>query len=96
MEEIHYVCSYSTGEYDDYREKNIFVTNNEMLAKLWVYRMNKIIPKVKERYENIYKLLEEQGRIMSFYQHYDTDNRYESCTFNNARYDKIEFRIKTR
>lgn len=96
MEEIHYVCSYSTGEYDDYRENNIFVTNNEMLAQLWVYRMNSLIFRVRERYENIYKLLEEQGRLSHYYEHYNTDNLYETNAFNIARYDKIEFRIKTR
>lgn len=45
-----YLCYYSAGGYDDYRNVNIFVTESLTKANKWMRKFNRILKKWKEYY----------------------------------------------
>ena len=53
MNEMHIVYV-SSGEYDDYRERNMFVTHDKSKAEKWVLRYNKIVADNYNRIQNYY------------------------------------------
>lgn len=45
-----YICYYTTGYYDDYREINVFVTGSKSRAIKWIRKFNRILDKWKQYY----------------------------------------------
>lgn len=46
-----YIVKYSGGNYDDYYEKNVFVTNKKSTATKYVTRFNRLLKKWKNHYK---------------------------------------------
>lgn len=53
MKKTIFTCYYSKGEYDGYQEIYVFSTFNESIAVLWVDKMNRIIPKIRQHHLDI-------------------------------------------
>ena len=88
-----YLVGYSTGQYDDFYIINIFITENEEVAKKWVEKFNKIHSVwkkyFKERFEDAegYWIDTEKEED---YQHWD--RYYQITEINGAFYKPIKFR----
>ena len=92
MNKEYYLCYYSVGEYDDYREVNVFITNDLKKSKLWVRKFNNLIKKWKSHYSQYEEIKCGFPWIKDEYteQYYD---RWSSLRdINNANYNIIEFR----
>lgn len=87
-----YLCLYSTGQYDDYQENNIFVTPNVETAEKWVSKVNRVFPIIRERYQKINEEMDKKGRLAYYYTHFYNDMQHEANAFNSAVYREIEFR----
>lgn len=84
---IMFIVQYSTGCYDDYMRHNIFVTENEEVAKAYVEKHNKVLTKWQkywEQFENADHWMEDETR--------DWNRWYEITNRNVAYYDKINVR----
>jgi len=82
MKNKTYLCSYSTGEYEDYREYNIFITKDIEKAKTWVIKINNLAKKGKNHLEEM--------RRKGFYVW--KSQTYIFNSFNCAEYNEIESR----
>ena len=52
--EVVYVVSIATGQYDGYRENVEFVTSDKVVAEKWVNKYNRIAGLARERFSNYY------------------------------------------
>jgi hypothetical protein len=88
MENI-YIVSYSTGEYEDYRECNIFATFDEQKAIAYVRRFNSLIDKwynYYSKYNGDYRWIKDEFVEKYF-------NRwYIMHELNDCSYKEIEVR----
>jgi hypothetical protein len=84
---IMWVVKYTTGTYDDFMRHNIFVTENEELAKAYVEKHNKVLTKWQkywEQFENEDDWMEDPTK--------DWNRWYQIVNRNEAYYDKIDVR----
>jgi hypothetical protein len=80
-----WIVKYSTGSWDDFMHCNLFVTENEELAKAYVEKHNKMLAKWQkywEQFENEDQWMEDQTKDW---------NRWNKIVNRNvAYYDKID------
>ena len=84
---IMWIVKFTTGSYDDFARHNIFVTENEELAKAYVKKHNETLIKWQkywEQFENADHWMEDETK--------DWNRWYEIVNRNEAYYDKIDVR----
>ena len=81
-----YLVGYSTGQYDDFYIVNVFITENEEIAKKWVEKFNKIHSVWKKYFKERFEDAEKEED----YQHWD--RYYQITEINSAFYKPIKFR----
>ena len=64
-----YLVKLSQGSYDDYFEKDVFITLDEQLAIDYCNKGNNLLPKIKEFFEEIYEATDEleEGKELNRY-----------------------------
>jgi len=87
-----YIVKYSSGEYYDYIEKDIFVTTSKSKATRYVTKFNRLLKKWGKYYEKFENKL---GSINWFDESYPTkyyDRWYSLRNTNSCFWEEIEIR----
>lgn len=88
-ENKHYLVSYSTGSYDDFRINNLFVTENEEYAKKYCEKFNRILNKWRPYFLEVYNNYDWENDENND-SHYDKSEVF--IEINQCFYNEIEMR----
>lgn len=85
-----YIVKYSSGNYEDFMEYNVFVTKNKNLAEKYVEKFKQLVIKVDAHYDFMF---EKYGKYSDeFYKHVCMDRKYTFQEFNNVYFSEIDVR----
>jgi ABC-type Fe2+-enterobactin transport system substrate-binding protein len=82
-----YIIEYSTGSWDSWNKHNVFVTENEEVAKQYIEKFNHILTKWKTYLEEILEKNPNKINDNDFYERYIKFNEA-----NKAYYTEIQIR----